>query len=118
MKEGINLLKAAQKLDEEALTAMAEAAGTDLEGYRAQLATTLMFYSPEAAVEFVQSGELPTTMQFVAEFLFEQGILGEGAPSPEFVGVAFDDGSIWGDDNNVRLRFDTSFMRMAADGEL
>ena len=104
--------------DEEALTAMAEAAGTDLEGYQAQLATTQMFYTPEAAVEFVQSGALPTTMQFVAEFLFEQGILGEGAPSPEFVGVAFDDGSVWGDENNVKLRFDTSFMQMAAEGEL
>ncbi|MEM1376014.1 MAG: putative urea ABC transporter substrate-binding protein [Pseudomonadota bacterium] len=104
--------------DEEALTAMATASGTDLAGYNAQLATTKMFYDPAEAVEFTQSPELPQTMQFVAEFLFDKGILGEGAPSPEFVGVEFPDGSVYGDEGNVKLRFDTSFMQMAADGEL
>jgi NitT/TauT family transport system substrate-binding protein len=69
-------------------------------------------------VTFTQSAELPTTMKFVAEFLFDKGILGEGAPSAEFVGVAFPDGSVFGDANNVKLRFDTSYMEMAADGAL
>ncbi len=32
--------------DEAALTAMAEASGTDLAGYQAQLASTAMFYDP------------------------------------------------------------------------
>lgn len=101
-----------------ARTAMAEASGTDLAGYDAQLATTQMFYQPAEAVAFTQSAELPKTMKFVAEFLFDKGILGEGAPSPEFVGVAFPDGSIYGDANNVKLRFDSSYMQMAADGAL
>lgn len=101
-----------------ARTAMAEASGTDLAGYDAQLATTQMFYQPAEAVAFTQSPELPKTMKFVAEFLFDKGILGEGAPSPEFVGVAFPDGSIYGDANNVKLRFDSSYMQMAADGAL
>ncbi len=101
-----------------ALEAMATASGTDLAGYEAQLATTKMFYEPTEAVEFTASSDLPKTMQFVAEFLFDKGILGEGAPSPEFVGVAFPDGSIYGDENNVKLRFDTTYMKMAADGEL
>ena len=48
----------------------------------------------------------------------EHGILGEGAPSPEFVGVAFPDGSVFGDENNVKLRFDTTYMKMASDGML
>ena len=104
--------------DEAALTAMATASGTDLDGYKAQLATTKMFYTPAEAVEFTQSADLPKTMQFVAEFLFDKGILGEGAPSPEFVGVSFPDGSVYGDENNVKLRFDTSFMEMAASGAL
>ena len=98
--------------------AMAEASGTDLAGYDAQLATTQMFYQPSEAVAFTQSAELPKTMKFVAEFLFDKGILGEGAPSPEFVGVAFPDGSVYGDANNVKLRFDSSYMQMAADGAL
>ncbi|MEL6201842.1 MAG: putative urea ABC transporter substrate-binding protein [Pseudomonadota bacterium] len=104
--------------DEDALTAMAVASGTDLDGYNAQLATTKMFYEPAEAVEFTKSSELPQTMQFVAEFLFDKGILGEGAPSPEFVGVEFPDGSVYGDEGNVKLRFDTSYMQMAADGAL
>ncbi|QJF51190.1 putative urea ABC transporter substrate-binding protein [Roseobacter ponti] len=104
--------------DEEALTAMAEASGTDLAGYKAQLDSTEMFYDPAAAVTFTESGELPDTMVSVAEFLFDKGILGEGAPSADFVGVAYPDGSTTGDAANVKFRFDTTYMQMAADGAL
>ncbi|MEL6196805.1 MAG: putative urea ABC transporter substrate-binding protein, partial [Pseudomonadota bacterium] len=104
--------------DEAALSAMAEASGTDLEGYKAQLATTKMFYDPADAVAFTESADMPTTMVNVAEFLFEKGILGEGAPSADFVGVAYPDGSVTGDPNNVRFRYTTEFMKMAADGAL
>ncbi|MEO1600090.1 MAG: putative urea ABC transporter substrate-binding protein [Pseudomonadota bacterium] len=104
--------------DEEALTAMAEASGTDLAGYKAQLASTEMFFTPAEAVTFTESAELPTTMVNVAEFLFDKGILGEGAPSADFVGVAYPDGSTTGDANNVKFRFSTEYMQMAADGAL
>ncbi|MGR3368910.1 MAG: putative urea ABC transporter substrate-binding protein [Sagittula sp.] len=104
--------------DEEVLTALAEASGTDLEGYMAQLAATEMFYDPAEAVAQASSPELPGTMTAVAEFLFDKGILGEGAPSADFVGVAYPDGSVTGDENNVKFRFDTTYMQMAADGEL
>ncbi|MBR9843515.1 MAG: ABC transporter substrate-binding protein, partial [Rhodobacteraceae bacterium] len=67
---------------------MAAASGTDLAGYDAQLASTAMFYDPAVAVSFTESAELKTTMVSVAEFLFDKGILGEGAPSADFVGVA------------------------------
>ncbi|WP_424968292.1 putative urea ABC transporter substrate-binding protein [Dinoroseobacter sp. S375] len=104
--------------DEAALTAMAEASGTDLAGYKAQLASTEMFYTPADAVAFTSSAELPETMVNVAEFLFDKGILGEGAPSADFVGVAYPDGSTTGDAGNVQFRFDTTYMQMAADGAL
>ncbi|MEL6479382.1 MAG: putative urea ABC transporter substrate-binding protein, partial [Pseudomonadota bacterium] len=104
--------------DEAALTAMAEASGTDLAGYKAQLASTEMFWKPADAVAFVQSEALPKTMVNVAEFLFDKGILGEGAPSADFVGVAYPDGSVTGDAQNVNLRYDTTYMQMAADGKL
>ena len=61
---------------------------------------------------------IETLTKAVAEFLFDKGILGEGAPSPEFVGVSFPDGSVYGDEGNVKLRFDTTYMQMAADGAL
>ena len=104
--------------DEAALTAMAEASGTDLAGYKAQLDATQMFYDPAAAVAFASDPALPGTMTSVAEFLFDKGILGTGAPSADFVGVAYPDGSTSGDANNVMFRFDTTYMQMAADGAL
>ena len=104
--------------DIDALTAMATASGTDIEGYKEQLASTAMFYTPAEAVEFVAGEGLPETMTFVATFLFDHGILGTGAPSAEFVGVEYPDGSVTGDTGNVKLRFDTTYMQMAADGRL
>ncbi len=104
--------------DEGVLTAMAEASGTDLAGYKAQLASTEMFYTPAEAVTFTESADLPKTMVNVAEFLFDKGILGEGAPSADFIGVEYPDGSVTGDANNVQFRFDTTYMQMAADDSL
>ncbi|MEO1612760.1 MAG: putative urea ABC transporter substrate-binding protein, partial [Pseudomonadota bacterium] len=104
--------------DEDALTAMAEASGTDLAGYKSQLASTEMFWKPADAVTFVESAALPETMVKVAEFLFDKGILGEGAPSADFVGVAYPGGVVTGDPDNVQLRYDPTFMKMAADGAL
>lgn len=104
--------------DEAALTAMAEASGTDLEGYKAQLAATEMFFDPAAAVAQASSAELPTTMTTIAAFLFDKGILGEGAPSADFIGIEYPDGTITGETGNVKLRFDATYMQMAADGAL
>ncbi|MEO1025858.1 MAG: putative urea ABC transporter substrate-binding protein [Pseudomonadota bacterium] len=104
--------------DEAVLTAMAEASGTDLAGYKAQLASTEMFWKPSDAVSFTQDDALKSTMVNVAEFLFDKGILGEGAPSADFVGVEYPDGTTTGDPNNVKMRYDTTYMQMAAEGAL
>ena len=98
--------------------AMAEASGTDLAGFEAQLASTEMFTDPAAAVAFAADPALPETMTGVAEFLFDKGILGEGAPSADFVGIAYPDGAVVGNEANVTMRFDTTYMQMAADGAL
>jgi len=101
-----------------ARSAMAEASGTDLAGFNAQLATTQMFYKPADAVAFTNDAKLIDTMKFVAQFLFDHGILGEGATSPDFVGMEFPGGKTLGDTNNIKLRFDPSYMAMAAEGKL
>lgn len=116
--EAMSIMSADDDTAKAARTAMAEASGTDLAGYDAQLKTTEMFWKPADAVAFAESADLPKTMEFVATFLFSHGILGEAAPSPEFVGVAFPDGSVYGDKDNVKLRFDAGYMKMAADGML
>ena len=98
--------------------AMAAASGADLAGYDAQLASTQMFYNPTDAVKFVTGPGLPETMTAVANFLFDKGILGEGAPNADFVGVGYPGGLTTGDPNNVKFRFDDVYMRLAADGAL
>lgn len=97
--------------------AMGEASGTDLEGYEAQLDSTRMFYDPAEAVAFTKGDDLKTTMQYVAEFSFRHGLLGEGAPNAEFIGIETPAG-VYGNQSNIRLRFNPEFMQMAADGEL
>jgi NitT/TauT family transport system substrate-binding protein len=104
--------------DETALTHMAKASGTDLAGYKAQLATTKMFFNPKEAVDFTESPQLMDTMKNVAKFSFDHGILGEGASSPEFVGITFPGGETWGNEKNIKLRFTSDYMKMAADGKL
>ena len=102
----------------DAKAAMGEASGTDLAGYEAQLKATKMFYDPAEAVEFVTSEALPKTMELVATFSYDKGILGDGASSPEFIGVEFPGGKVYGDKGNIKLRYTDKFMKMAADGKL
>ena len=101
----------------EARTAMAKASGTDLAGYEAQLNATKMFYNPVDALSQAQDPHLKLTMQLVAEFSLQHGLLGESAPSADFIGIETPAG-IYGDKNNVKLRFDPTYMQMAADGKL
>ena len=97
---------------------MGEKSGTDLAGYDAQLATTRMFYTPAEAAAFAKSDDLVKTMDVVRRFLFDHGILGEGAASPDHVGMTFPTGKTLGDTANVKLRFDADFMTKAAEGGL
>jgi len=96
---------------------MAEASGTDLAGYEAQLASTKMFYTAASAVEFTNSDSLTKTMQKVSEFSFDHGLLGEGAPDAKFIGIETPAG-VYGNAANIKLRFNPTYMKMAADGSL
>jgi len=100
-----------------ARTAMAVASGTDLAGYDAQLASTRMFYQPADALALVNSDALLTTMQKVASFSFDHGLLGDTAADAEYIGIEGPKG-VYGNPANIKLRFDPRFMQMAADGEL
>lgn len=100
-----------------AKTSMALASGTDLAGFESQLASTNMFYTPASALELINSDELLKTMQKVAEFSFDHGLLGEGAPDAKIIGVEGPNG-VYGDKANIKLRFDPTYMQMAADKKL
>ncbi len=105
------------ELGRAARSAMAKASGTDLAGFEAQLKTTKMFYTPAEAVAFTRSAVLPATMGKVAEFSFAHGLLGEGAPNAEFIGVQTTAGIV-GDKANLKLRFDPTYMTQALEGKL
>jgi NitT/TauT family transport system substrate-binding protein len=97
--------------------AMAKASGTDLAGFEAQLKTTRMFYTPKDALAFMTEAELPKIMDLVRTFCFEHNLLGERVKSKDAIGIAMPAGNL-GSKQNVKLRFDPTFMKLAADGKL
>jgi NitT/TauT family transport system substrate-binding protein len=101
-----------------ALAHMARASGTDVPGFRSQLATTRMFAKPADAYAFTTSPALVKTMDLVRTFSFAHGLLGEGAKTADAVGIEFPGGKTLGDTKNVKMRFDPGYMQLAADGKL
>ncbi len=101
-----------------AIAGMADASDTDAAGYKAQLATTAMFYQSQAAADYTASKEIQEKMSFVRKFSFDKGLLGEGVTSADEVGVSYPDGTVQGAGDSVRMRFDASYMGMAAEGSL
>jgi NitT/TauT family transport system substrate-binding protein len=116
--ETLNLMLKNDAAGNAAQTAMAKASGTDLAGFKGQLATTRLFATPADAYQFVTGDSLIKTMDLVRKFSFEHGILGQGAGSPDVVGIQFPGGKSLGDTHNVKMRFDPSYMKMALDGAL
>ena len=94
------------------------ASGTDQAGYEAQLKGTHMLWKPSDALEFIASPSAYKAMDSVRRFSFDHGLLGEGADSADFIGIAMPGGKVLGDPGKVKLRFDTRYMQMAADGTL
>jgi NitT/TauT family transport system substrate-binding protein len=103
---------------ERALETMATSAGCSLVEFKGQLKTTAMFYTPQAALDHTRGADLKTKMDFVRQFCFRHGLLGENAKSVDIVGIAYPDGSIQGDKSNVKMHFDPTFMQLAAEGKL
>jgi NitT/TauT family transport system substrate-binding protein len=101
-----------------AQTAMAKASGTDLNGFGRQLATTHIFATPADAYAFVTGDGVLKSMDLVRKFSFEHGILGQGASSADVVGIQFPAGKSLGNMHNLKMRFDSSFSKLAMDGQL
>lgn len=101
-----------------ARAAMAKLAGTTPEAFEGQLATTFLYADPKAAVAAMQSGDLLASMTRVSDFSFAQGLFGQGARSADAVGMEFPGGKTLGDKAAITLRFDDTFMKLAADGKL
>jgi len=111
-------LKLMSSKDKKALEHMAHASGTDLAGFNSQLATTKMFWTAAEAHAFATSPGVIKTMELVRTFSFDHGLLGEGAKSVDAVGIEFPGGKTLGNAKSPKMRFDASYMKMAADGAL
>ena len=102
----------------EALAHMAKASGTDVAGFKSQLATTKMYSTPQEAYAFMMSPAPQKTMDLVRTFSFTHGLLGKGAKSADEVGIALADGKALGDAKAPKMRFDASYTKLALDGKL
>jgi len=101
-----------------ARAAMAKLAGATPEEFESQLATTYLYADPKAAVAATSSPALITTMNRVRDFSFANGLFGQGAKSADAIGMSFPGNKTLGDATRITLRFDASFMQMAAAGKL
>ncbi|MFH0924758.1 MAG: putative urea ABC transporter substrate-binding protein [bacterium] len=103
---------------DEALSYMASSSEASLVEYKKQLETTAMYYTPQAALDYTRGTEIKEKMNFVRQFCFKHGLLGENASSVDVVGIQYPDGSIQGDVKNVKMHFDPTYMQLAAEGKL
>ncbi|MET1755883.1 putative urea ABC transporter substrate-binding protein [Novosphingobium sp. RD2P27] len=115
--ETVQLMLRQDSEGEAARAAMAKLAGTDRQTFEDQLSTTHLYSDPKAAVAATTSPTLMTNMQRVRDFSFSKGLF-KGTSSADAVGMAFPGGKTLGDPQRVTLRFDVSFMQLAADGKL
>jgi NitT/TauT family transport system substrate-binding protein len=116
--ETMALMSADTPEGQAAREAMAAIAGTDLAGYEAQLATTFMYYEPQAALEAMTGEDIVAANDKVRQFSFTAGLFGQGATSVDDIGIEFPGGRILGNPENVKLRFDPTFTQMAVEGSL
>src|SRR5262249_32563462 len=100
------------------LAGVAEASQDTLTSYKEQLSTTHMFYMPQSAVRMTSSPDIKKTMDLVRQFCFSHSLLGEKTKSADEVGIQFADGSILGRADRIRLRFNITYMQLAAEGKL
>lgn len=103
----------------DARKSMAKSAGCTLAEYEQQLKTTAMFYTAAEAVKFTEDAtKLKQIMDFVRQFCFKKGLLGNKAKNADDLGIKFPDDSVLGDKNNVMFIFDSSYIKMAGEEKL
>ncbi|WP_159980480.1 MULTISPECIES: putative urea ABC transporter substrate-binding protein [unclassified Novosphingobium] len=113
----VALMKRQDAEGKAARSGMAKLAGATPEAFDSQLTTTYLYADPKAAVAATSAPALVTTMTRVRDFSFSKGLF-KGAASADAVGMSFPGGKTLGDAQHVTLRFDDSYMKLAADGKL
>jgi NitT/TauT family transport system substrate-binding protein len=102
----------------QARAAMAKLSGTDLDGFEAQLKTTFLYATPKAALDFMTGPQIVAANDRVRTFSFANGLFGAGARSADDIGVQFPGSKVLGGSQNIKLRFDPTYVSAAAAGQL
>ncbi|MBC2666868.1 ABC transporter substrate-binding protein [Novosphingobium flavum] len=116
--ETLALMQKGGPESEAAIAEMAKLSGTDVATYKAQLKTTFLYYKPADAVAYVTGADIAKHEDLVRQFSFSKGLFGPNATSVDAIGIELPGGKVLGDKTNVKLRFDPTYMKMAADGTL
>lgn len=116
--EMMSLMAGHGPASDKVLAAIGEGSGDSVDSYKEQLTTTKMFYAPQDAVQFGRSADLKQKMALVRQFCFDHGLLGAQTRSVDDVAILYPDGSLQGKPDRVRLRFNTLYMELAAQGKL
>jgi NitT/TauT family transport system substrate-binding protein len=116
--ETLGHLTAGGQQADTAIAYMAKASGATVAEFKSQLKTTKLFPDPKQAVAIAENKQIKQTMEHVRKFSFDKGLFGQGAASMDFVGISFPDQTVLGSKRNIKLRFNSQFMKMAAQGTL
>jgi NitT/TauT family transport system substrate-binding protein len=100
------------------LQGIADGSQDTLESYKEMLGTTHLFATPQSAAEFTLAPDFQQKMNLVRQFCFTHGLLGEHTKSVDDVAVSYPGNAVQGKADRIRLRFDASYMQMAAEGKL
>ena len=82
-----------------------------------QLQTTMMFYEASQAAAYMQGTQIKAAMSKVLPWIDGKDF-GDGPIDAGSIGVEFPDGSVIGNNGNVKLRFNSSFTQEYANGQL
>ncbi len=95
---------------------MAKGAGTTAESLEEQLKTTYFYVNARDAAAYMESPDLMTVTDRVRQFSYSKGLFGPSATSVDAIGIEFPGGKVLGDKNHIKLRFDPTYMKLAATG--
>lgn len=101
-----------------ARAAMAQLSGATPAGFDTQLKTTFLYATPKAALDFMTSPQIVTANDRVRTFSFANGLFGAGARSVDDIGIQFPGGKVLGNTQNIKLRFDPTYVSAAVAGQL
>ncbi len=101
-----------------AVAAMAEASGDTVADFEVQLDSTAFYYDPAEAADYLWSTGLQNRMSFIVNFCLDNGFFGEGSNWSDAVGIRYPDGTVHGNAQIVKMRFDDTYMLKAAEGRL